>query len=112
MKFLRAATVAAMAGLLLLVPAAYGKMYYQCVSEKTFTVSAIEKYKKKASIDQVRSDDPEVITGQQCKAARFTERLQNKVKMSYLFQVVGMEPSYRLFEYNESTWQPCILRNG
>ncbi|CCU75671.1 unnamed protein product [Blumeria hordei] len=112
MKFLRAATAAALTGLLLLVPASYGLMTYECVSKNTIPIATIEKYEKKATVEKAKEGDPEVPRGQRCKAKRFTVRLPNRETMLYLLQVIGPQPSYQLYEYHEPKWHPCLLRQG
>ncbi|CAD6499078.1 BgTH12-04730 [Blumeria graminis f. sp. triticale] len=110
MKFLSAATNAALAGLLLLMPAVNGKFYYECKSGKNYAMSVIEVAARSATIELTHSIEPTVPQYTNCKSFKFYNYATDIGMKWYLVQDIMDPPSYRFYELHDTTWEPCVYR--
>ncbi|EPQ66015.1 BgtAcSP-31098 [Blumeria graminis f. sp. tritici] len=74
MRFYGAASTGALNCLLLLLPAALGKVFYLCENQERFHPELISKYARDATTKEVETGDPTYPDGQVNKACRFIKQ--------------------------------------
>ncbi|EPQ66290.1 hypothetical protein BGT96224_AcSP31310 [Blumeria graminis f. sp. tritici 96224] len=131
MKFLNAALTAALAGLSLLAPTAYGRRYLECNSGEIFPFSQIREYGMDASLDFTREGDPDPPTGEWFGVYRFTSPAKDGSESSYSFELALTKkllprsgiidylvqsfsdyPYFTLHEFTGTKWEKCILKGS
>ncbi|CCU83208.1 CSEP0483 putative effector protein [Blumeria hordei DH14] len=95
MKFPSAASTAAFAGLLLLVPTAYGAEYFDCGNGVIFPYSQVLQFAGGATRGRRASGDPEPPNGDRHKTRKFS-----RVPSSG-------DSSINLFELRSGQWSEC-----
>ncbi|VDB96462.1 BgtE-5783 [Blumeria graminis f. sp. tritici] len=110
MKLLNTTSTAALAGLLLLMPAAFGAEYYECWDGEKFPAEQITHLASRATVGRKISNGPDVPYGQNHKTRKFT-RVPSGVITTYLIQVDKVDSSIRLFELTSSQWSACGLQS-
>ncbi|CAD6502872.1 BgTH12-05461 [Blumeria graminis f. sp. triticale] len=112
MKFLNAALTAALAGLSLLAPTAYGRRYLECNSGEIFPFSQIREYGMDASLDFTREGDPDPPTGEWFGVYRFTSPAKDGRIIDYLVQSFSDYPYFTLHEFTGTKWEKCVLKGS
>ena len=112
MKFLNAALTAALAGLSLLAPTAYGRRYLECNSGEIFPFSQIREYGMDASLDFTREGDPDPPTGEWFGVYRFTSPAKDGRIIHYLVQSFSDYPYFTLHEFTGTKWEKCVLKGS
>ncbi|CAD6506582.1 BgTH12-07808 [Blumeria graminis f. sp. triticale] len=110
MKFLNAVFPAALAGLLLLVPAVYAVPHFKCGGVLTVSIRQIESSMNESGYQRTRPDDPEGQDGQQYLSCRF-----NAVAGDDSFcmaQRIDEHPNYRVYLLRGDNWQPCVYMSN
>ncbi|CAD6506596.1 BgTH12-07822 [Blumeria graminis f. sp. triticale] len=97
MKFLNTASIAALAGLSLLVPAVYGVIVLDCGEGAKFPETEINEYLKLAGPRGMRADDPPYLHGNIIGAYRMTVEIRGNPR-TFLIQRIDEIPYYRFFE--------------
>ncbi|CAD6506589.1 BgTH12-07815, partial [Blumeria graminis f. sp. triticale] len=101
MKLISIASTTALAGLLLLVPAAYGDRH-QCSYGKAFSISEIQNKLEYGNFVDARPGDPTDPDGIKFYAMRFDMMPVLGVTITYLIQIVYEPPYYRFYEKTSS----------
>ncbi|CAD6498885.1 BgTH12-04543 [Blumeria graminis f. sp. triticale] len=109
MKFLSAASTAALTCIFLLAPTALGDLVHKCVSGETFELEEAQDYASKATLDQVLPSDPVNPSAQISGAHHFTRKTRQNENGFYLVQYVGTLRLIQLYEYGQSGWEFCYL---
>ncbi|SZF00633.1 unnamed protein product [Blumeria hordei] len=107
MKFPSAASTAAFAGLLLLVPTAYGAEYFDCGNGVIFPYSQVLQFAGGATRGRRASGDPEPPNGDRHKTRKFSRVPSSGVITTYLLQVDRQDSSITLFELRSGQWSEC-----
>ncbi|CAD6499056.1 BgTH12-04708 [Blumeria graminis f. sp. triticale] len=113
MKFLRTATAAVLANLLLLVLAVCGKRHYKCDHGRPFSEEYIISKARYASADDNRYGNLAVPTGESYISLFFANPLlKNSLDLGcYLIQVYGQPPKYQFSQYVDNKWKLCTLES-
>ncbi|CCU79713.1 putative candidate secreted effector protein [Blumeria hordei DH14] len=107
MKFFSSATTAALAGLLLLVPAANGEQYFKCDSGKEFTMAEVVSYGKSATAELSRTIEPSVDDYLTRISYQFEIDYMIGGKYWYLVQICQSQGTYYFYELGGSYWNQC-----
>ncbi|CAD6506605.1 BgTH12-07831 [Blumeria graminis f. sp. triticale] len=111
MKFLNAISTAVLAGLSLLLPAAYGEENYECKSDQTFCYSCISSLGLSDFNSYIEKGEPLFVGGEIYGSHQFTINSLDGTSLKYLIQSIGVDPSYQLFEASGSLWKICTFKN-
>ncbi|CCU79651.1 CSEP0085 putative effector protein [Blumeria hordei DH14] len=109
MKFFSSVTTAAMAGLLLLIPAANGS-YYECNSGQIFDISTVRIKAALATHEQSHTIEPDVPSPRERKSFAFDVVNDQYGSQWYLVQYTGTFPTYYFFELGGTDWEPCTFK--
>ncbi|CCU82181.1 CSEP0106 putative effector protein [Blumeria hordei DH14] len=108
MKFSNTASMAALAGLSLLIPAVHGTLMFDCGNDARFLTSTVMEYLSIATAASIEDDDPPYAQGQVNGAYRFTKNINN-VNRTFLVQSTNIHPFYRFFEITSGHYE-CPLK--
>ncbi|CAD6506585.1 BgTH12-07811 [Blumeria graminis f. sp. triticale] len=119
MKFLSAASTAALAGLLLLVPTAHGASYFKCSEDQNFAISALDRLIHYCDVNIAKSGDPVGPDGKACKTNRWRQFTPRGSSVEYILQLIDIAPFFRIYEksYEDyrlnpaGTWELCPYHN-
>ncbi|CCU79680.1 CSEP0083 putative effector protein [Blumeria hordei DH14] len=112
MKFFSSATTAALAGLLLLVPAANGEQYFKCHSGRQFTMERVRTYANYATTRLSQTIEPTVDEAETRVSFEFDLLDSRNEKYYYLVQFSSSESTYYVFELGGTYWQPCSFHRN
>ncbi|CCU82178.1 unnamed protein product [Blumeria hordei] len=110
MKFSNTASMAALAGLSLLVPAVFGALTYNCGEGANFSMDSIENYLKVVTKRGMRDSDPPYdipIDG----AYRFSMEIGG-VNRTFLIQTFSEVPYYRFLEITSEPKECPVSTSG
>ncbi|CCU82158.1 CSEP0442 putative effector protein [Blumeria hordei DH14] len=105
MKVISVASATALAGLLSLVPAAYGDGYHECSYGKVFPMSEIRHKLEFGNFEDARDTDPTGPNDEEYFGMRFD--MMPVPEVTYLIQIIYKAPYYRFYEETTSGWRPC-----
>ncbi|CAD6506602.1 BgTH12-07828 [Blumeria graminis f. sp. triticale] len=111
MKAPYASSIAALTGLSLLVPAAYGLEFFICGNGARYPVDATVGF---ASFDPrtIQPDsDPSYSDGEIYGVYRFQDTVQGNTKRSFMMQSISRSPHFRLYEKVSSNWKICPIED-
>ncbi|CCU77797.1 CSEP0393 putative effector protein [Blumeria hordei DH14] len=109
MKFLSAASAAALTCIFLLVPTALGDVVHKCESGEVFELEEVQGYASNATLDQVRPGDPVNPDAQIHGTHHFSRKTKGNKDARYVVQLAGHHRLLQLYEYGQSGWQFCSL---
>ncbi|VDB96442.1 Bgt-50251 [Blumeria graminis f. sp. tritici] len=112
MKFLNAVFPAALAGLLLLVPAVYAVPHFQCGVGNFITARMIEKCLKYSAKRRAEPDDPRGPNGEEYWSHRISATPEGGVETPYLVQEIDEYPFIQVYTRNAERWQPCVYMSN
>ncbi|CAD6506573.1 BgTH12-07799 [Blumeria graminis f. sp. triticale] len=111
MKFLSAASTAALVGLLVLMPAAHGEPYFKCSEGHHFTISEAENERKFCHELNALSGDPLGPNGEVLKTSRSRRYRNDGSSIAYILQLIDLAPFFRVYEKPYSVWEQCIYHD-
>ncbi|VCU39196.1 Bgt-55081 [Blumeria graminis f. sp. tritici] len=113
MKFISTVTAAALAGLLLLVPAACGNRHYICDRGDPIDEVVALRTMNNAFMIEHSHEHPAIPTGEPQWSFFFTKSLNaHRLGIAcYLLQVYGDPPNYQLFQSFKKEWRRCSLED-
>ncbi|CCU74314.1 unnamed protein product [Blumeria hordei] len=111
MNLISSITTVALAGLLLLIPTAYGNLHYRCPYGDPFSVEEVLRLSNGHSERYNRNSDPTIPTGENYTSALFSKPLDKTVfeVSGYIIQVYGNPPKYRLSVFVDGRYHVCPL---
>ncbi|CCU75836.1 CSEP0254 putative effector protein [Blumeria hordei DH14] len=113
MKFISTATTAALAGIILLAPAAYGNQHYKCDDGDPVGVEEAQSMEDDCASTKNLDEHPAILTGESHKSYLFARRVYlNKPGISiYMIQVYGNPKKYQLSRHVDKEWIVCSLQD-
>ncbi|SZF03383.1 unnamed protein product [Blumeria hordei] len=113
MKFISTATTAALAGILLLAPAAYGNRQFKCDDGNLMSLEDVKKKACNSAFVENIDKHPNVPTEESHKSYLFAQRTYANIPglSAYLLQVYGDPKKYQLSQYSDMEWKVCSLQD-
>ncbi|CAD6506595.1 BgTH12-07821 [Blumeria graminis f. sp. triticale] len=111
MKVPYAASMAALTGLSLLVPSAYGMEFFNCGDNARFLVSLMMGFGSRDPTTIQRDTDPPYPEGQIYGARRFEMPIQSNTMRSFMVQSISGSQPIRLYEKVSSGWKFCPIED-
>ncbi|CCU76010.1 putative candidate secreted effector protein [Blumeria hordei DH14] len=109
MKFLSAASMATLYGLLLSATAHAADPYFECSMRTAISFSGILRCEKRHCYQDAEPGDPEGPNGEIYSAYRFTKVRTDGSEVLILIQSTNEYPLCRVFEKTAQGWQPCTF---
>ncbi|CCU74325.1 putative candidate secreted effector protein [Blumeria hordei DH14] len=109
MKLISTNTTVALAGLLLLIPTAYGSLQYRCDRGDPLSLEDVLKSATGKPENKFRKEQPAIPTGDKYSSIYFTKSVDSNdiYHAAFLLQVYGDPPQYQLSQYSEEGWGLC-----
>ncbi|CCU74334.1 putative candidate secreted effector protein [Blumeria hordei DH14] len=114
MKLISTNTTVALAGLLLLIPTAYGSLQYGCELGDLVSMELVLRLSSGHNESHNRDGNPAIPTREKYTSTSFTKKLSaiDTRHVGYLIQVYGDPPQYQLSQYSERGWGVCALEES
>ncbi|CCU74274.1 putative candidate secreted effector protein [Blumeria hordei DH14] len=114
MKLISSFTTVVLAGLLLLIPAAYASIQYRCPRGDVVSMDMVLHYSSDHNERYNRDEYPLIPTGENYTSTTFrNERDSMEIfHIDYLIQVYGDPPQYQLSQLSNGIWNVCSMEKS